>query len=302
MKVLITGCNGFIGNSIYQAIKNTYKVIGIDINSKGDHSSIHHIDITNYGEIENFLKDNSDISIIIHAAALAHNKGTDLSFDRFNKVNFEGTKNLLDACNRYLKLKRFIFFSTISVYGEKLNKNIYYEDDKLYPKTPYALTKKMSEDYIRENAGCNFTILRFVPVYGNAFYLNIDRRSMIMNHLYTVGRGDKKLSLLNILNIIELIKFFLDKGKSGIDEIYNVADSAAYTYQDIISFQLKKTGAKRVVTIPRIFIYCIYLTGRLIKNNFLTENSIKLLSDNVYNTDKLSSLIELKYTIGNSVE
>ena len=66
--------------------------------------------------MEKVFKENSDIEVVIHCAALAHNKGDDLSRERFIKINYDGTKNLVDMCNKFLKLKSFIFLSTISVY------------------------------------------------------------------------------------------------------------------------------------------------------------------------------------------
>ena len=74
------------------------------------------------------------------------------------KVNYEATKLLVDLSNKYLNLKNFIFISTISVYGEQLDKSIYIECDECFPTSPYAVAKKKSEDLIKSQCKCNYSI------------------------------------------------------------------------------------------------------------------------------------------------
>jgi nucleoside-diphosphate-sugar epimerase len=300
MNIVITGASGFIGTNIYNDLINHYNVIGIDI-SPGMKKCYYYIDLVNSHQIENFFHSNKNIDVIIHSAALAHNKGSDLSFYKFKQVNYEATKNLVDLSNKYLNLKKFIFFSTISVYGEKLNKDIYFETDDTNPKTPYAVTKKMSENYIVTNAKFSYTILRFAPVYGEKFTLNIDRRTIIGNKIYKVGNGNNKISILNIKNILLVIKFLLENLKSCNNEIFNLADKRLYSFNDLILYQLKRLKSIRVLKIPKFIIYLTYLFGNIIKNNFLIENSIKLISNNIYDTSKISSRILLPYDLNDAL-
>ena len=297
MKILITGSSGYIGGTLFRRLSGDHDVTGIDIAPAGGVDRTLHIDITNRTELDKFLQAEKGIEVIIHAAALAHRKGSDLSSGKFKKINFEGTKNLIDASNVHLSLKKFIFCSTISVYGESLDKTIYREDDILNPKTPYAVTKRLSEDYIREHARCAFTILRFAPVYGRGFLINIDRRTRINNILFRAGKGEKKLSLLNMMNIVDLALMLLEKNRSGTGGIFNVADAAAYTYNDLLDFQLRSTGIKTILPLPELGLYVIHYLGRLLGNSFIIENTAKLLSDKIYATDKLASLLNFKYRL-----
>lgn len=299
MNILLTGSSGFIGKNIFDIFITKYKIVGIDISA--NNSTVLNIDITGFQSLDNFFRNNKDIDIIIHSAALTHNKGTDISFNSFRKINFEGTKNLIDLSNKYLELKRFIFFSTISVYGEDLKKNRYKEEDLCNPKTPYAVTKKLSEDYIIANAKFAYTILRFAPVYGEKFTLNIDRRTIIRNKIYKVGNGNNKLSILNIKNILALVKFLLENLELCNNEIFNLADKRLYSFNDLILYQLKRLKLNSVIKIPKFIIFLIYLIGKIIKNNFLTENSVKLISDNIYDTSKISSRILLSYELNDSL-
>ncbi len=298
MKILLTGSRGFIGKNIFNILINKYEIIGIDILKNND--TIFNIDITDYVNLEDFIHNNKDIDIIIHSAALAHNKGTDLSFNCFKKINFEGTKNLIDLSNKYLKLKRFIFFSTISVYGEDLKKNIYHEESPYRGKTPYAKSKIMSEEYLIKNAIFSYTILRLSPVYSKNFTLNIDRRTRIKGFIYKVGNGTNKVSLLNVKNIIEFMGYLITHETNCLNEVYNLADNQIYTYNDLIHTQINISGINKTLYIPRIIFFCTYLIGRIMGNNFLVENSIKIITDNVYDTSKISSIITFKYNLFNA--
>ncbi|WP_415340169.1 NAD-dependent epimerase/dehydratase family protein, partial [Clostridium perfringens] len=195
MKILITGVYGIVGSYLCEHLRNNNEIVGIGRRKVFDGCNKYYsCDITEKEQIKKVFDENTDIDIIIHCAALAHNKGNDLSFDRFMNVNYEATKYLVDLSNEYLNLKNFIFISTISVYGENLEKSIYRETDICEPRSPYAVAKKKSEDYIKEKCKANYSILRLSPVYSEKFTLNIDRRSKIKNIPYRVGNGKQKLS------------------------------------------------------------------------------------------------------------
>lgn len=297
MKILLTGVNGFIGSNIYNDLKNKYEFIGLSKSEKS-HICDNYIscDLTDKENLEKVFKENPDIETIIHSAAIAHNKGNDLSKENFMKVNYESTKYLVDFSNKYLNLDKFIFLSTISVYGERMDKSIYLEDDECFPKSPYAIAKKKSEEYIQEKCQSKYFILRLAPVYGEDFMLNIKRRTQIKNINYIVGEGSNKLSLCNIKNINYAINCIIkDEVKSN--EVYNLSDSEKYKFEEIVHYN---DICKIKVKIPRFFIKFIYNTNLyVIKNNSLNENSIKLLSDNVYPSDKILSYFNIKFNLYN---
>ncbi len=298
MNILITGGCGFIGSFLYRALGNEHNVFRLDIFS--DHptdENLSMVDLTNRNALEDYFHQHSDISLIIHTAALAHSKGTDLSFNNFKRVNFEGTKNLIDLSIEYLDLKRFIFLSTISVYGERPGINLYRENHQTKPVSPYAVTKKMAEDYLVHHDDFPYTMLRLCPVYGDNFTLNIDRRTRLGPFLYRVGRGDNRISLLNVKNLEKLVNFIIDNHREFRNEILNVADDRVYNYNELVTMQKNRTGSGTVLPIPSFLVRSALLAGRLLKNRFLVENSVKLLHDTVYDTSRLASRLKLDYSI-----
>ena len=291
MKILITGVYGIVGSYLCEKLKQSHEVIGIGRRENYDKCDKYYsCDITDKNQIEKVLNENKDLDIIIHCAALAHKKGNDLSKDRFMKVNYEATKYLSDLSNNLLNLKNFIFISTISVYGERMDKDIYIETDECYPKSPYAVAKRMSEEYIIENYKNNYTILRLAPVYSENFRLNIDRRTLIKGIPYRVGDGKNKLSLCNIDNIYRAVEYIAANSDKEKNEIYNISDKEVYDFNDL----LKMGNRKAKIIFPRFLFSILYKINEvIIKKQFIHENSIKLITDNKYLSTKIDNKLKL---------
>lgn len=295
MKVLITGVNGFIGSNIYNGLKDKHNILGISQSSSSKVCDQYiSCDLTDKEKLEGVIKEHLDIEIIVHCAALAHNKGNDLSKDRFMKVNYEVTKDLVDLSNEHLNLKQFIFLSTISVYGERMDKDVYFENDECYPKSPYAVAKKKSEEYIQDNCKTDYYILRLAPVYSDEFMLNIKRRTELKGFNYIVGNGSNKLSLCNVRNIVLVVDDMI-KNRVAKNEIYNISDEEIYSFKDI----LKINNISSIkIWIPKIGIRLLQAINKIfIKKQFIEENSIKLVSDNIYTSNKIAKCIKLKYRL-----
>lgn len=295
MKILITGVYGVVGSDLCSELSKDHEIIGIGRkNEYNGCSKYYSCDITETEKIEEILMKNKDLDIIIHCAALAHSKGTDLSYNRFMKVNYEATKYFVDLSNKILNLKNFIFVSTISVYGEEINKDIYLEGDNLNPKSPYAVAKKKSEDYIAENYNRNYSIIRLAPVYSKNFLLNIERRTKIKGKLYKVGKGDNKLSLCNIKNIYQAVDYIVNNWSVEKNSIYNISDKKEYTYDELVRFM----GDITPIVIPKFLMSILYNVNKIsLKKQFIHENTIKLITDNIYSSDKIRSKADFKYTI-----
>lgn len=295
MKILITGVYGIVGSYLCSELKKTHEIIGIGRKDNYDGCQKYYgCDITKKEEVEKIIKENNNIDIIIHCAALAHNKGNDLSRDRFMKVNYEATTYLIELSNKYLKLKNFIFVSTISVYGEEMNKSVYKEEDQCNPKSPYAVAKKKSEDYIMKNCKSNYTILRLAPVYSKNFKLNIERRTLIKGVPYRVGNGKQKLSLCNIKNIYKAVDYICKNSEKERNEIYNISDKKSYEFNDL----LEMSGKKAKIIFPRFIFKILYKINEVtMKKQFIHENSIKLITDNIYFNNKLNNKVKMNFTV-----
>ena len=168
-----------------------------------------------------------------------------------------------------------------------MNQDIYHEESAKEPFSPYAVTKLEAEEFLLKNYETQSWILRFSPVYAPDFQLNIKRRTRIFSSFYRVGDGKKKLSLCNLENIGLVIQGILEGEISA--GIYNISDETKYSYNDL----LNSMNAKWVLPVPFFLVKGLYYLGRLVGNIFLKENAIKLISDNVFPSNKIRRYIGL---------
>ena len=160
-KVLITGANGFIGNTLMRYYKQQgTAVIGVDLSGNGD--DIIQGDIANPDTISHLLE---QCDVIVHTAALVSNAMKDSDMWR---VNVLATRNLI-AAGKHHKVRRFVQISSIVAYGNTAQGEL----DEDYPVHAdggsYVLTKLASEHAVlaaQASGGIEVVILRPGDVYG----------------------------------------------------------------------------------------------------------------------------------------
>ncbi|MEL0255598.1 MAG: UDP-glucose 4-epimerase GalE [Burkholderiaceae bacterium] len=211
MKILVTGCAGYIGGTFaYEALKKGYKVIGLDNFSHSNKKNINHIkktfpknftffeiDLLDDNLIKKFKK-HTDINSVLHFAALKSVPESEKTPDLYIKNNVEGTKKLLSLMQT-LSIKRIIFSSSAAVYGNQKIQPIK-ETATLNPKSVYAKTKKLSEDLIEKHAQIHslkaISLRYFNPIGTHEDYLITDNyegiNGNIMAMLIRVATGSEK--------------------------------------------------------------------------------------------------------------
>lgn len=176
-KILVTGHKGFLGSYLYQYLKKKYKsILGKDISLYSNRR--------NYKN--NFLgisiNDLKKIHTIIHLAGISTNYDPNeyiykkLSF----KANYQDTLSLAKLAKSN-GVKKFIFASSTSVYGNK-NNRVVTEQSKLSPTTSYGKSKKKIEEKLLKIANKDFKviILRMVTLFGVSQRMRFD---LLVNNL-----------------------------------------------------------------------------------------------------------------------
>ncbi len=202
--ILVTGAAGFIGSHAAQAlIDRGYRVIGVDnfcdfydrswkeMNLKsispGDQIDVEELDIIDGAKIDQLIAKARPFAIL-HLAAMA---GVRPSIERpayYCRVNVEGTTNLLQSAVKH-GVKKFLFASSSSVYGNASRVPFSEEDPVEEPISPYAATKRAGEliAYTYWNLyKLPIFCLRFFTVYGPR------QRPDLAIHKFTrlISRGD----------------------------------------------------------------------------------------------------------------
>lgn len=184
MNILITGCAGFIGSNLSEALINQkYRVVGLDNFDEYYSREIKEDNLKKLKQSKFFklyecdIRDKTAIEeifniekpdVVIHLAAKA---GVRLSVkfpEEYFSVNIDGTKNILEAMKKY-DVKKFIFASSSSVYGNLQKVPFNENEEGLIQLSPYAVSKYKGESLIREYSDkykINSVCLRLFTVYG----------------------------------------------------------------------------------------------------------------------------------------
>lgn len=152
--ILVTGANGLVGSKFTQMFSDKYQFKSLDISDEKNP-----VDITNHSQVCSALE-NSEAEFIVHYAAYTDVTGAwkqngDESGVAY-KVNVEGTRNVIQACQR--TNKHLIHISTAYVF-DGLKEDLYNEVDGLNPIEWYGKTKAEAERLITQS-DINWTILR----------------------------------------------------------------------------------------------------------------------------------------------
>ncbi|MGQ9706706.1 MAG: NAD-dependent epimerase/dehydratase family protein [bacterium] len=180
MTVLITGCAGFIGSHLSEAlIKKGHRVIGIDSFIPNYNRRIKErnlIDVLtnkNFSFYERSLLDSGwddglDFKCVVHFAALpgVRQSWGDI-FSDYIENNILATQRLLEVLKKRGVI-RLIHISSSSVYGDR-DRAPLTEDLPPEPISPYAITKEVGERLVllySKQFGLDYVILRLFTVYG----------------------------------------------------------------------------------------------------------------------------------------
>ena len=69
-----------------------------------------------------------------------------------------------------------------------------------------------------------------------------------------------------------------------------------YTYDELLRWR----KANWILTIPVFAVKLLYYLGKFINSTFLKENTVKLISDNIFPSEKIRSYIDLPATMNDA--
>ena len=176
MKVLVTGVNGQLGHDIVEECqKRNIEAIGVDVEE---------MDITDAHKVNEVITETKPDAVIHCAAWTAVDKAED-EVEACRKVNYEGTRNIVDICER-LDLP-LMYFSTDYVFDGQ-GEEPWNEYDERHPLNVYGQTKYEGELEV-ERLKKYFTI-RISWVFG------INGGNFIKTML-RLGKERKEVSVVN---------------------------------------------------------------------------------------------------------
>jgi len=259
MNILVTGANGFVGESLIKRLSNTgYKAVaGVRKLPKSQHDCEYRM-INSLERDTDLLSVLKDIDVVIHAAARVHvmdDKSAD-PLTEFRKVNVEGTLNLARQAVE-AGVKRFIFISSIKVNGEgtEVGKP-YTADSKPNPTDPYGISKYEAEQGLLKLAAdteLEVVIIRPTLVYGENVKGNF--RSL-MKWTYKglplpIGGITTNLrSLVSVDNLTDFIVTCIDH-KNAKNQVFLISDDDDISTAGLLDKIAKGLGVRnKALPIP----------------------------------------------------
>ena len=264
MNILVTGANGFVGQSLVNNLLNNtkYKVVAGVRKIPAKKVNCEYRLINNLEDKPVLSNVFRDIDVVIHTAARVHimdDKSAD-PLTEFRKVNVEGTLNLVRQAVE-AGVKRFIFISSIKVNGEgtDLGKP-YTEHSKPNPIDPYGISKYEAEQgliKLAKTTPLEVVIIRPTLIYGENVKGNFHSLMKWTYRGVPLPIGGIKRNLRSLVSVDNLVDFIVTciEHKDAKNEVFLISDDDDISTADLLEEIAKGLGVKnKAVNMPAGFI------------------------------------------------
>lgn len=235
-RVLVTGATGFTGSHLASRLRAAGHEVVAMVRPGSPTEAIDRAGIAvvraDIADRDAVLENVRDVDAVYHIAALFRKEDADRS--AFNRVNVEGTRNLLDAALA-ARVRRFVHCSTAGVQGD-IDDPPANEDYRVAPGDHYQETKlegeRLALSYL--DRGLPVAVVRPVGIYGpgDRRFLKLFR-SIARGRFVMVGSGR---TLYHLTYIDDLISGFLLAGghADAVGNVFTIAGPRYTTLRELV--------------------------------------------------------------------
>lgn len=260
MKILVTGCAGFIGSHVVERLlKDDHEVLGVDdfdvyyARSRKEKNLLPFVLNPKFRFEEADLSETSlarlmkGMEAVVHLAAQPGVRNSwGASFHRYVTHNVLVTQRLLEE-SKGRKLKRFVFASSSSVYGDVAE--LLHEDLRPLPKSPYGITK-LSAEHLCRLYHLEYKVpvvsLRFFSVYGprqrpDMAFSKFCQALLNETPITVYGDGNQVRDFTYVEDVVECITRAL-VGDNVVGEVINVGGGSPCTLMQALETLERVSG------------------------------------------------------------
>ena len=285
MKILLTGSTGFLGKYIYKSL-----FINNKIHTLSRNKSTYNVDLSH--KIPDFK---TSYNMVIHAAGKAHDQSKDAVVNKlFYKVNVIGLKKLLLGLEKIGVPSKFVFISSVSVYGLSKGKNIS-ESFELLAKDDYGLSKIEGEKIVKTWCNKNnvkYLILRLPLLVGKNPPGNLGAmiKSIKMGYYFNINGGKAKKSMVMADDVSKIILKASELGGT-----FNLTDGNHPNFYQLSYSIAKQLNKNLFLNMPLFIAKLLSKIGDFIGMNFFDSLKLnKIISDLTFDDSKAREVLGWK--------
>ena len=247
MRILITGGAGYIGTELAIALNKVDAVNSVviyDNLARRNYNLFLHSEIKRgkvrfeEGELLDSRKLDTvlqDIDVVVHLGARVESRLINASHHLYEQINNWGTAEIVYAVERAKAVKKFIYSSSIAVYGNSdkpVNRKV-----EPFPRTYYGSSKLRGEAHVQRLFDeKQAAILRFGNIYG--YGTSFRKDPVINNFMFDAsfkgkikinGKGIQKRGFIHIQKVINVLKYFISSDFSS--DVFDVVEHNLSIYE-----------------------------------------------------------------------
>ncbi len=263
MRCLVTGAAGFVGSHLCERLlADGHEVCGIDafIDYYPRHIKERNLEVARSWERFTFLEEDllnlslrpllDGVDWIFHQAAQAGVRASwGKEFERYVNCNVLATQKLLEAMLQAKNVKRFVYASSSSVYGETTVLPVS-ETLVTHPVSPYGVTKLAAEDLCSlyyHNFGMPTVSLRYFTVYGprqrpDMAFHHFCRSVLAQEPIYIYGDGHQTRDFTYISDVVEA-NILAATTPQAAGAVMNIAGGSRVSLHDVMHILREVSGS-----------------------------------------------------------